>query len=73
MHTEIRFASFLSGGFITAIVVNTTEKKLVKRTTVEWLIFGFFHCMNLIHKSWLKFCMFPKNKGLGTNETNSCK
>ena len=26
--TEVRFASFLSGGFITAIVVNPPERKL---------------------------------------------
>ena len=32
----MRFASFLSGGFITAIVVNPPEKKLAKRTSVQW-------------------------------------
>ena len=31
----MRFASFLSGGFITAIVVNPLEKKLAKRTSVH--------------------------------------
>ena len=30
--TEMRFASFLFGGFITAIVVNSTERKLAKCT-----------------------------------------
>ena len=34
--TEMRFASFLSGGFITAIVVNPPERKLAKRTSVQW-------------------------------------
>jgi hypothetical protein len=34
--TEVRFASFLSGGFITAIVVNPSERKLAKRTSVQW-------------------------------------
>ena len=29
----MRFASFLSGGFITAIVVNRPERKLAKRTS----------------------------------------
>ena len=29
--TEVRFASFLSGGFITTIVVNPPERKLAKR------------------------------------------
>ena len=33
--TEVRFASFLSGGFITAIVVNPPESKLAKRTSVH--------------------------------------
>ena len=30
--TEVRFASLLSGEFITAIVVNPPERKLAKRT-----------------------------------------
>ena len=34
-YTELRFASFLSGGFITAIVVNPPERKLAKRTSVR--------------------------------------
>ena len=33
--TEVRFASFLSGESITAIVVNTSERKLAKRTSVQ--------------------------------------
>ena len=33
--TEVRFASFLSGGFITVIVVNPPESKLAKRTSVQ--------------------------------------
>ena len=32
--TEVHFASFLSVGFITAIVVNSPETKLAKRTSV---------------------------------------
>ena len=36
--TEVRFASFLSGGFITAIVVNPPERKLAKRTYVQWAV-----------------------------------
>ena len=32
--TEMGFASFLSGRFITAIVVNPPEMKLAKRTSV---------------------------------------
>ena len=37
----MRFASFLSGGFITAIVVNPPERKLEKRTSV--------HCTTLYY------------------------
>ena len=33
--TEMHFASFLSGGFFTAIVVNLPERKLVKRISVH--------------------------------------
>ena len=38
--TEVRFASLLSSGFITAIVVNLPERKLAKRTSVQ-CIFSF--------------------------------
>ena len=34
--TEVCFASFLSGGFITATVVNPPERKLAKCTSVLW-------------------------------------
>ena len=37
--TEVHFASFLSGGFITAIVVNPPERKLAKRISVHCLWF----------------------------------
>ena len=33
--TEVHFASFLSGGFITGIVVDPPEKKLAKHTSVQ--------------------------------------
>ena len=33
--TEMRFASFLYSGFITAIVVNPPERKLAKCTSVQ--------------------------------------
>ena len=43
--TQVRLANFLSGGFITAIVVNPLERKLAKRTSVHCvdikLIIGF--------------------------------
>ena len=38
--TEVRFASFLSGGFITAILVNLPERKQAKCTSV--------HCVNIL-------------------------
>ena len=31
VHTKVGFASFFSGGFITAIVINPPERKLAKR------------------------------------------
>ena len=34
-NTEVRFISLLSGGFITAILVNPRERKLAKRTSVQ--------------------------------------
>jgi hypothetical protein len=35
--TEVRFASFLSGGFTTMVVINPPKKKLTKRTFVLWV------------------------------------
>ena len=35
--TEVRFANFLSVGFITAILVNLPERKLAKHTSVQWV------------------------------------
>ena len=40
--TEVRFASFLSSGFITAIVVNPPERKLAKHTSVHWRAWNLF-------------------------------
>ena len=34
-YTEVRFSSFLSGGFITAMLVNPPERKLAKHTSVD--------------------------------------
>ena len=39
--TEVRFASFLSGGFTTMAVMNPPKKKLEKRTSVQWGDFFF--------------------------------
>ena len=38
--TEVRFSSFFSGGFITAIVVNPPERKLAKHTSVQFFLFS---------------------------------
>ena len=40
--TEVRFASFLSDRFITAIVVNPPERNLAKRTSVQCLTLVIF-------------------------------
>ena len=37
--TEVRFASFLSGGFTTMAVINPTIRKMTKRTSVQWCVF----------------------------------
>ena len=43
-YTEVQFASFFSGGFITAIVVNPPERRLVKCTSVHYANkCNFFH------------------------------
>ena len=36
--TDMRFDSFLTGGFTTMAVMNPPEKKLEKRTSVHWYI-----------------------------------
>ena len=38
--TEVGFANFLSGGFTTMAVINPPERKLAKRTSVHFRIFG---------------------------------
>ena len=42
--TEMRFASFLFAGFITAIVVNPPERKLAKHTYVHCSVCHFLLC-----------------------------
>ena len=39
--TEVLFASILSGGFTNMTVINPPEKKLAKRTSVQWSKSGF--------------------------------
>ena len=37
-YTEVRFVSFLSGGFTTISVINPLERKLSKHTSVHYLV-----------------------------------
>ena len=41
--TEVRFASFFSGGFITAIVVNPPERKLQNALLCSVVVASFPH------------------------------
>ena len=56
--TEVRFASFLSGGFTTMAVINPPEKKLAKRKPV--------HCKGM------HFASFP-SCGVNTPERKVVK
>ena len=55
--TEVRFASFFSGGFTTMAVINPPENKLAKYTSVLWCVFnnssllGTKICQILTHKA----------------------
>ena len=69
--TKVRFASFLSGGFITAIAVNLPERKLAKCTSVhcmkwspkksttstQWKILKIWAISPTVHRG--AFCQFP--------------
>ena len=46
--TGMRFASFLSSGFITVIVVNPTERKLAIHTSVQWFKLVAINVMKII-------------------------
>ena len=65
--TEVRFASFLSGGFTTMVVINPPERKLAKRTLCSVCpntknemtkIFGFFFVVVAIRKVKRPGCKF---------------
>ena len=56
----MHFASLLFGGFITAIVVNPPERKLAKRTSVQWF---------KVIKPFLQ----PQNHGIQRECGNFCK
>ena len=45
--TEMRFASFLSGGFTTMAVINPPERKLERRTSVHCTIIGIAQLKDL--------------------------
>ena len=63
--TEVRFASLLSGGFITAIVVNSPKRKLTKRTSVRWRVIRS-NLLSLLKFSQLYFSS-PRMNGSGKN------
>ena len=76
--TEMRFASFFSGGFITAIVVNPPERKLAKRTSVYWcyLSIPLFPFEKTSKEKFKPSCFIPFifNKGKKNNEfTVNCE
>ena len=48
--TEVRFANFLSGGFIIAIVVNLLESKVTKCISLHCTALHFFHNWNNISR-----------------------
>ena len=56
--TEVRFASFLSGGLATVAVMNPPEKKLEKRTCV--------HCGGVVsggvRQKWANLCNFQLHR-----------
>ena len=50
--TEVRFASFFSGGFITMAVINPPESKLAKRTSVHCDRYQNNHNKNATEWHW---------------------
>ena len=56
--TEVRFSSFFSGGFITAIVVNPSERKLEKRTSVQWIELKFWLLVGCDKRLQFKYLIF---------------
>ena len=60
----MRFASLLSGGFSTAIVVNPPERKLAKRTSVQWMNLNPSGCLGQKwHVELLMHPNCPETKG----------
>ena len=50
-YTEVRFVSFLSGGFITAILVNPSETKLAKTHLCEVAWCEFHHANTFLYRN----------------------
>ena len=65
--TEVRFASFLSSGFTTMVVINPPEKKLAKRTSVHWSrgchMLILLRNWDYLHMSFTQQRYVKKNKG----------
>ena len=55
----MRFVSFFSGGFITAIVVNPLQRKLAKRISVQCMIVHQYRGRNL---DGLSLSLYIKDK-----------
>ena len=60
---EVHFASFLSGGFTTMAVINPPERKLVKRTSVQWLFLFHENEDNMIREDILPSTTFKHMQG----------
>ena len=61
--TEVRFASFVSGGFITAVLVNPPERKMAKRTSVQCAI-----CEKWAHGLWCDHKGAPQTTPTDNND-----
>ena len=67
---EVRFASAISGGFITAIVVAPPERRLAKRTSVKWSaikwyfdITGGIYLWNVVWQSSAQLMSWVETQG----------
>jgi hypothetical protein len=72
--TEVRFASFFSGEFITAIVVNPPECKRAKRTSVQWrgIIKSYVTIISTINKRGIVVNVKPSNYRVSISKLFNC-
>ena len=57
-YTEVRFASFLSGGFTTVIVINPPERKLAKHTSIHYIFLNIL----INYHNIIKLSFKPEDK-----------